>query len=119
MTERGPYTPDLFSPPVSLEIRWPDLFRREMSPAERHARWEEWKSISFQAGAGEQLSYWTEAGETCGGCVHRAKDWCDLQGLPCNVNPILTLRHGMIGMACMGAGAGYDKAKKTSSSQED
>ena len=47
--------------------------------------------------------YWQDA-EACDGCIHISGDWCRLQELPCTVNPILTMRHGMIGMACMGAG---------------
>jgi hypothetical protein len=27
-----------------------------------------------------------------------------MQALPCTVNPVLTIRHGMPGMACAGAG---------------
>jgi hypothetical protein len=40
----------------------------------------------------------------CHGCKHRNGAWCGIRGLPCTVNPILTFRHGLIGMACMGAG---------------
>jgi hypothetical protein len=34
------------------------------------------------------------------------KDWCLRAELPCTVNPLLTVKHGMMGMACMGMG--YD-----------
>lgn len=36
--------------------------------------------------------------------MHRRGGWCVLQGLPCGVNPVLTMRHNIPGMACMGIG---------------
>ncbi|WP_157190004.1 hypothetical protein [Leptospira kirschneri] len=53
------------------------------------------------------LEVWSNA-EGCEGCVHLdlAEAWCNLQGLPCAVNPILSFQHAIPGMACMGAG--YD-----------
>lgn len=44
--------------------------------------------------------------EGCYECKHLNKNdiWCKLQNIPATINPILTLRLGMVGMACMGAG---------------
>jgi hypothetical protein len=67
---------------------------------ERKRRWN--KQMSFSKSVRELWSDTTE----CNGCIHLDKkgSWCNLQGLPCCVNPILTFRQGMIGMACMGTG---------------
>lgn len=52
----------------------------------------------------EMFEYWTDI-TVCKGCDQLDKEnaWCNLQDLPCTVNPILTIKTGMIGMACMGA----------------
>lgn len=44
--------------------------------------------------------------EVCFNCKHLNKKhvWCKLQNIPATINPILTLRCGMVGMACMGGG---------------
>lgn len=67
---------------------------------ERKRRWN--KQMSFSKSVRE---YWSDTTE-CIGCIHlnEKEAWCKLQGLPCCVNPILTFRQGMIGMACMGTG---------------
>lgn len=88
--------------PVTLEIRWHELFgegKGEISAGKRRARWEEWKSIA----PAEAVEYWTD-GSACRDCVHKNADWCSIVELPCTVNPVLTFRHGMIGMACCGTG---------------
>ncbi|MDR0431061.1 MAG: hypothetical protein LBH58_11350, partial [Tannerellaceae bacterium] len=47
---------------------------------------------------------WNDSSE-CRGCFHLEKDsWCNYNDLPCTVNPILTFRMGMTGMACYGLG---------------
>lgn len=92
--------------PVTKRISFVDLFgtMKDRVPAHiRMARWEEWKRI---AGA-DIADYWFP-GKECQGCKHLiGRDWCGLQQLPASVNPILSFRSGMIGMACMGAG--YEK----------
>ncbi|RPE05528.1 hypothetical protein EGT74_24400 [Chitinophaga lutea] len=95
--------------PVKRETSWAELLgvnREAMSDKERRARWEEWKAMARKAGDSEVVDYWAKDNidESCAGCVHRDKDWCKLAELPCNINPVLTLQSGMIGMACMGAG---------------
>lgn len=99
--------------PVDVSIRWPDLFQKEMSPEIRRERWEKWKEVAgnHDEQGREMVAYWSNSDETCTGCVHRDGDWCKHSDLPCNVNPILTIRHGQIGMACMGLGYVADSAQ--------
>jgi hypothetical protein len=70
----------------------------------RRKRWAAWLRTARSSGprGREMARHWLS--HECHGCKHRNGAWCDLQGLPCTVNPILTFRHGMIGMACMGLG---------------
>lgn len=95
--------------PVKRKTSWVELLgekRETMSDRERRARWEQWKSLARKEGDHDVVDYWAKDNveETCSGCVHRDKDWCNIAGLPCNINPILTMQGGMIGMACMGVG---------------
>jgi hypothetical protein len=62
-----------------------------------------WKAAALQQGEKEIVEFWDSC-EGCDGCKHLQGTWCDLQGLPCSVNPILIFRYGMIGIACMDAG---------------
>jgi hypothetical protein len=94
---------DLFDPENTTNLAWKDLFRPEMSPEKRRQRWDRWRAEATKRGDANIVERW-ETAEACDGCKHLDGCWCDLQGLPCTVNPILTFRHGMIGMACMGAG---------------
>lgn len=98
-------------PAVALNSRWHEILgdkKRSMSDDVRRQRWEKWKSLGRRAGkrGKEMVKYWSEENvdETCYGCKHRDGDWCKLQELPCNVNPVLTFNEGIIGMACCGAG---------------
>lgn len=52
----------------------------------------------------EMYDFWTNT-SVCENCdqLDIKYSWCKLQELPCTVNPILTIKGGMIGMACMGA----------------
>lgn len=92
--------------PVTLKIRWPELFgeqQADMPDELRRQRWEEWKNLCAQQPDGKEvLQRWTDADEACLGCKHREGDWCGYQQLPCTVNPILTFSMNMKGMACMG-----------------
>jgi len=95
--------------PVDKTIRWSDLFKVEMSAWLRRERWEEWKAKAIEGDderGREMVDYWAKDNieETCAGCIHRDNDWCKHSELPCNVNPILTLQTGQIGMACCGIG---------------
>jgi hypothetical protein len=91
--------------PVTLSIRWHELFgetKADMPDAIRRERWEQWKVLC--AKEPEIIEQWTNPEEACLGCKHREGDWCAKQSLPCTVNPILTYGMNMSGMACMGAG---------------
>lgn len=70
------------------------------TPEERYRRWK--KAMSFSA---KMNKYWSDTTD-CDGCAYLDKKatWCLFSELPCTVNPILTFRYGMIGMACMGLG---------------
>lgn len=92
--------------PVTLDIRFPELFgenKSEIPPEVRRQRWEEWKHLALENGSKESIEQWTNA-EECQGCRHLDRDWCKRQDLPATVNPYLTFRHGTVGMACYGAG---------------
>jgi hypothetical protein len=70
---------------------------------QRKARWEQWKNIAIAEGEKELVNMWSNT-EACEGCIHLKDKWCESQGLPCTVNPILSFNDGVIGMACMGVG---------------
>lgn len=72
----------------------------DYTESERKKRWN--KQMSF---SNSVRKYWSDTSE-CIGCIHlnEKEAWCNLQGLPCCVNPITTYQMGMLGMACMGVG---------------
>jgi hypothetical protein len=87
---------------VSLKISFEDLLGKKQSvltEEQRKVRWAKWVSL-----AGEEAASWWMDCEGCEACIHLDGHWCKLQGLPATVNPYLSFRHGMPGMACMGAG---------------
>jgi phospholipid N-methyltransferase len=90
-----------------LQLSWSDLFGEnpdDFTPAERRKRWDDWKRKAIEAGDNDVVEYWSNK-EACTGCRHLEPDgWCSSFGLPCTVNPILTIKEGIIGMACMGTG---------------
>lgn len=95
--------------PITLTIRWHELFGEnpaDITPELRRKRWEEWKALGNKTDAqGRRMAkVWSKSDEKCTNCAHMDKDWCNAFGLPCTVNPVLTYRHNMIGMACGGAG---------------
>lgn len=91
--------------PVNLAIRFEDLFVQSAPEQQRRDRWAQW--LRTARANGEEGRYvvavWMDYSE-CHGCTHKRGGWCSLQGLPCTVNPILSFRHGVPGMACMGLG---------------
>ena len=94
-----------FLPEVTLEISFENLLGincREITEKDRRIRWATWLRLARLDGKSGAI-YWCDKAE-CIGCNHLHGSWCKLQGLPCTVNPILTMKTGMIGMACMGAG---------------
>ena len=90
---------------VTLDIRWPELFGEkpsDMDAKTRRERWEEWKQLGLRESP-ENVEEWSTPEELCQNCQHRDGDWCTAIALPCTVNPILTFRFGMLGLACEGA----------------
>ena len=93
-----------FFEPVTLKMSFEDMFGKkgsDMPEQLRKQRWQEWKNLPNHNQA--ILESW-EPCEPCYDCKHKIDDWCDLSGLPCSVNPMLSFRTGMIGLACMGMG---------------
>lgn len=93
--------------PVTLGIRWAELFgehKADMSDKLRRERWEAWKKLSCESGYPERIEWWDTPEEYCLNCEHCDGDWCLFQSLPCTVNPITTFSNNDIGLACMGAG---------------
>ncbi|HSH72374.1 MAG TPA: hypothetical protein VK974_04875 [Methylophilaceae bacterium] len=76
--------------------------------ATRRKRWASFlKAARANGAAGRECAkHWVT--HECAGCKHKKGAWCVSEGLPCTVNPILSFRHGVSGMACMGAG--WEKA---------
>ncbi len=94
-----------FLPEVTLEISFEDLLGincREITGKDRRGRWAAWLILARKDKQGG-ARYWCDKSE-CIGCKSLRGSWCKLQELTCTVNPILTFKSGMIGMACMGAG---------------
>lgn len=88
---------------VSLSIRWHELFDKAMPAIERRKRWATWLRLARQVDRGLARS-WAGQQERCCDCANSRGGWCRTQELPCAVNPILTMRHNIQGMACMGVG---------------
>jgi hypothetical protein len=79
--------------------------REDYSEEERIKRWNIWKSAAKKSRKNYLLETWLDQSD-CEKCVHldKVEAWCKLMGLPCTVNPILSFREGIVGLACMGAG---------------
>lgn len=93
-------------PKVTLGMSFAELFGEKTGEVPVEIRRERWGQWLAKAGP-EGRDRWNNAvGCIKDGklCKHFQNNWCALQGLPCSVNPVLTFRSGMIGMACMGAG---------------
>ncbi len=65
---------------------------------QRKKRWDKVMSLDK-----EMKEVW-EDNQECIGCEHLNGVWCSLIGLPCTVNPTLTFKQGVLGMACQGVG---------------
>lgn len=93
--------------PITLEIAWEDLFGGDFTAAERRERWAEWLRIANEH---EGNTFWEDYYGDISGCADDEGhvcglldgSWCSYVGLPCTMNPFLTFRHGILGMACMG-----------------
>lgn len=91
---------------VTLKISWEKLLGlgpRGTSIATRRQRWAAWLRLARREDRGV-AAFWDRGFEMCWACAHRRGGWCELAALPCTVNPYTTIRHGHIGMACMGVG---------------
>lgn len=91
---------------VKLKMSFVDILGENderYGESERKKRWEEWKALAENNGDIELVRFWSDS-SSCIGCVHLNESWCDLQGLPCTVNPVLSFNHALPGMACMGVG---------------
>lgn len=88
---------------ITLRSPWAEIFPRKAKQTEKRRNWATWLRLARAAGASDQAKYWADSHE-CTGCAHKHGGWCTLQGLPCSVNPVLTPRTNMPGMACMGMG---------------
>src|SRR5688572_14624339 len=77
----------------------------------RIERWNEWQQAAIKAKKKHLIETWLDT-SGCRNCIHLDKGnaWCNFQGLPCTVNPILSFRMGMVGMACMGLG--YEESQQ-------
>jgi len=79
------------------KFTWNELFKA--STAKRKAMWKQFKNE--HPNMAEQWSD-DEACREDIACECLSGGWCKYVNLPCGVNPYLTPRTGMTGMACMG-----------------
>lgn len=105
-------------PEVTLDMSFEDIFERRrvhLPDSLRRQRWETWKRLCAEDGRRHEVSLavldiWTDCdgchGDTPwdGPCRHLDGDWCTSEGLPAAVNPVISFRSGMPGMACIGLG---------------
>lgn len=82
----------------SHKFTWDELISAPSS--ERRKMW-----AHLRSAAPEKAEWWENA-EGCyvDGvvCQHYKSGWCGYAELPCGINPYLTPRTGIVGMACMG-----------------
>ncbi|KAB8151767.1 hypothetical protein EZY14_016365 [Kordia sp. TARA_039_SRF] len=100
--------------PVQLDNSWEQILgknRGDMTDSQRRDRWNDWKKIAKSENLDEWIDFWTDSQE-CVGCKHHDNDWCQLCQLPCTVNPVLTYKHNMMGMACAGLGRESEPPKQ-------
>jgi hypothetical protein len=98
---------NLFAAPVSLDDSFETILgcgSVEFDEALRRQRWARWLRLAWNRKRSRDAArYWRDA-SACIGCRHLRGSWCGLMGLPCTVNPYVSFRAGVIGMACMGTG---------------
>ncbi|BAP30113.1 uncharacterized protein CHSO_1076 [Chryseobacterium sp. StRB126] len=102
--------------PIGIdEIRYYSSFEQilgkkesQYSKDDRKLRWNKCIKEFKDNDKADVIEVWTSPGGDgeCVQCIHFNYDdgWCVLMGLPSSVNPVLSFKHGMPGMACMGAG---------------
>jgi hypothetical protein len=89
----------LFQPPLAVTSTFEEIL---VEP--RRERWAAMLRLLRRNGILDAASLWSD-GHECSGCVHRrGRGWCSLMDLPATVNPVLSYRGGIPGMACMGMG---------------
>lgn len=78
---------------------------KDYPETERIDRWNLWKKSAIKSKKKYLIAIWTDKSD-CEDCIHLdvGNAWCKLIGLPCTVNPIITFKEGVVGMACMGLG---------------
>jgi hypothetical protein len=79
------------------KFTWDELLKA--STSKRKAMWSSLKNEH------PDMVEWWEDDEACREdvtCGYLSDGWCKYVNLPCGVNPYLTPRTGMTGMACMG-----------------
>jgi hypothetical protein len=82
---------------VTDMFTWDEFIKSD--PSKRRQMW-----AQLRGDLPEEAEYW-EDGEGCNediACQHFKNGWCSCAELPAGVNPYLTPRTGMLGMACMG-----------------
>jgi len=94
---------------VKYNSTWKEIFGNkedEMPPSTRRERWKEWQKLAAkEEGVWDVLSLTeTDPPEGCDGCNYADDDWCMLKGLPRSVNPIDTIQHNVLSMACKSHG---------------
>jgi hypothetical protein len=98
--------------PVTLSISFELLFgskQSHMSDDLRRVRWSRWLRLARKRRSTRDMACgWTDSSDcydddTRARCRHlRGRCWCSASSLPATVNPILSFRQGISGMACMG-----------------
>lgn len=108
MTQQNQSTePVAWANTINLDSTWDELLgvkRTDMLDSERRKRWATWIRIARHTVGRDLARNWAGRQERCSDCRHSRGGWCIANGLPCSVNPYLTRRTGVPGMACMGAG---------------
>jgi len=97
--------------PVCLTSPFEQIFgvSKKMSANSRRHRWAQWLKLAREKNK-EAAKMWIGVSDCCDTCdQRRGKCWCKLQELPCTVNPVLSFKFGMVGMACCGAYSGINE----------
>lgn len=79
------------------KFTWEELLAAD--PQTRLSMWQKLKEKDP-----DTTDYWEDCFSCCEDaiCNYLRDGWCEYMELPCAVNPYLTPRTGMVGMACMG-----------------
>ena len=102
-------------PSVRLTPSFEELLgktQKDMPGNIRRSRWNKWLEMARMADP--EIAEWWLTTDGCvenGRCIYLDGDdcWCKQMELPASVNPILSFRTGLLGMACMGMGHTTEK----------